>query len=141
MRILAMWAFSVKPELERRARIFSPTTSPSIVSSSLENVGLFPERILKARGVGESQPRDPTVVGPHLLGEKGNDAQGYFLARLRKARLALEELEKHCEAEPGRPGLVGQQFSLAGQQSPLRGEFVGLPIAPHFQHAPLAKRC
>jgi hypothetical protein len=51
-----------------------------------------------------------------LLGKKGNDAQGYFLARLRKARLALEELEKHREAEPGRPAFVGQQYSLTRQQ-------------------------
>jgi hypothetical protein len=52
-----------------------------------------------------------------------------------KACLALEELEKHREAEPGRPGFVGQQFSLAWQQSPLLGEFVGWPIALHFSHA------
>ncbi len=37
------------------------------------------------------------------------------------------------------PLLFGRQFSLAAQQSPLVGEFVGLRIALHFPTAPTVK--
>jgi hypothetical protein len=60
------------------------------------------------------------------------DALGTSWRDWWKAHLAPEELKKHCEAEPGRAAFVGQKFSLAGQQRPLLGEFIGLRIALSF---------
>ena len=79
----------------------------------------------------------PAIVRPRgrldvdLPGDVPHHDVGDLLGMLREASFVLKELQEDGEAEARRAGLVGEQRLLAGQQGPVLGQLVGVPVALH----------
>ena len=79
----------------------------------------------------------PSIVRPRggldvdLLGDVSHHNIGDLLGMLREASFVLEELQEDGKAEASRAGLVGEQRLLTGQQGPVFGHLVGVPVAFH----------
>src|SRR5262249_30292721 len=82
-------------------------------------------------------PPLPAVPGPFgwghadLAGEEVHNDGRDLLGALGKAAFVLEELEQDGKAQARRPGLVGQQRLLTGEQGPVLDQLVGGPIVLH----------
>jgi hypothetical protein len=66
-----------------------------------------------------------------LAGDVLYDDAGDIPPLLGETSLTLVELERDGKAQARRPALVGEKPLLAGQQGPVLGQFVGIPVLFH----------
>jgi hypothetical protein len=75
--------------------------------------------------------REQRRLHAHLLGEIPDRDRRYLARPAREARLELEELQQHREAEPRRARLVTHQPPVVLDQCPARDQLLRLPLRPH----------